>query len=231
MPQQGSNSTKPPRLLVAKTKTSKYRYGHLFPAIRDILDAFDFPVRNALSYGCATGEECLTLAELFPEARVTGTDANADMVAAATALHAANPRVRIVPYDAFWQTPDQYDLVCCMSVLFEYPMTAFDQSVWRARRADPQGKAEIEQEFATWLATKFPFSEFESIAGLISSRVRSGGLLVIFNANYRFADTAAGRDYKVIRLPGTNLETMPKCTPDNVLIQQTDHSDILFRKK
>ena len=221
----------PARVLIQKTYTEMHRYGHLFPAIRNIEQAFDLKFRRILSYGCSSGEECLTLAELFPDARIFGTDANPEMVAAATEKCAGNPRITIIPYDRFWKEKGRtIDLVCCMSVLFEIPHIFMPKQEWEAKLANPAQRAGALDFFAKSLAKKFPFEEFEGIVSALDRRLRPGGLMVLQNANYRMVETAVGQNYRAITVPGANIETMPKLSREYEVIDQNKLTEIVFRK-
>ena len=78
-------------------------------------------------------------------------------------------------------------------------------------------------------AERFPFSEFEQIVASLDSRVRDGGLFVLFNANYRLTDTGTGKSYRRIILPGMNLETIPKANKAGKVLDRK-FTEVLFRK-
>lgn len=225
------SSDKAPRRLIEKTYTELNRYGRLFPAIRDVEQAFELRFRKVLSYGCSSGEECLTLAELFPEATICGTDANPDMVGAATEKCSGNGRITIVPYESFWKSGQQFDLICCMSVLFEIPYLFMPKQEWDPKMRNADERHAALEFFARNLASKFPFEEFEQIVSGLDNHLKPGGLMVLQNANYRLPETRLGSNYRPIVFPGKNIETMPKLSRDYGVIDQDMFTEIMFRKK
>lgn len=61
--------------------------------VRDLLALLpDLPYRDIVDLGCGTGEHTRTLAERFPDARVTGLDSSAEMLAKANARGLPNLR-------------------------------------------------------------------------------------------------------------------------------------------
>jgi cyclopropane fatty-acyl-phospholipid synthase-like methyltransferase len=220
-----------PRRLIEKTYTEMHRYGHLFPAIRGLEQAFDLNFHRILSYGCSSGEECLTLAELFPDAKIYGTDANPEMTDAAAMRCAGNSRITIIPYKKFWKEKGQFDMICCMSVLFEIPYLFMPKTEWDAKMKIPAERGPALDFFAEKLSGKFPFEEFEHMVSGLDRRLKAGGLMVLQNANYRLPQTAFGANYWPVTFPGANLETMPKLSRDYRVIDQKDFTEIVFRKK
>lgn len=219
-----------PRRLVQKTYTERNRYGQLFPAIRSLEQAFGLRFRRILSYGCSSGEECITLHEIFPDALVIGTDANPDMIRSARQACAQTNRIYIRPYKKFWNESDKFDLICCMSVLFEMPFQFIPKRDWQAMLADERRQSALET-FAKGLEGKFSFNEFDAIIAGLDRRLRQGGLLIVHNANYRLMETSVGTKYEPILLPGRNLETMPKLTKNYAPIDQDDYTEVVFRKR
>ncbi|MCA8907783.1 MAG: class I SAM-dependent methyltransferase [Rhodospirillaceae bacterium] len=222
--------TMPPRRLIKKTYTERNRYGWLFPALRSLECAFDMRFRRILSYGCSSGLECLTLRDLFPDAIVVGTDANPEMIEEARKTCDEDTNILITPYDEFWSITDHFDMICCMSVLFEIQTQYIPKPEWVSRMASSEHRLSTLQGFGAWLETKFPFSEFESIVSGLDKRLNGGGLMVLMNANYRLLETSFGQNYQAILFPGTNIETMPKFHRDYGVIDQAEYTEIVFRK-
>jgi len=218
------------RPFVHKTYTCMHRYGELFRFLQQINAAFDLNFKKILSFGCSSGEECLTLKELFPEAKVSGTDVLPDMVEKATEFCAHEKDINILPYPHFWQTNDQFDLVSCMSVLLELQYQFLRKPHWHAMIDNPEKKLSAYQIVIEKLKVKFPFSEFERVVTLLDSYVKPGGILVIHNANYRFLETKVGASYDPICLPGKNYETIPKWHRDDRPVLHDDYTEVIFRK-
>ncbi|MCP0913854.1 class I SAM-dependent methyltransferase [Legionella sp. 27cVA30] len=219
------------RPLVHKTYTCMHRYRELFLFLQQIHKAFDLNFRHILSFGCSSGEECLTLKELFPNAKIFGTDILSEMVGKATEFCALEANINILPYETFWQDNDQYDLVCCMSVLLELQYQFMKKPHWHTlvENEDPQKKLLAYELVIKNLKLKFPFSEFENIVTLLDTRVRPGGILVLHNTNYRFLETKVGANYDPIILPGKNYETIPKWHANDEPVFH-DYTEVIFRK-
>lgn len=91
------------------------------------------PRQNILEIGCGTGSNTLLLAELFPEARITGVDVAAAMLkVAAKRLRPYSPRINLVhaPYSSGVTGADNYDLVLC-----SYALSMFNPG-WEKAIAD-----------------------------------------------------------------------------------------------
>src|SRR5262249_37915409 len=61
-----------PRTHQAKSTTKLNRYPEIFAAATKAAPS----ARKILSFGCSTGEECVTLANYFPTAQIIGADIN-----------------------------------------------------------------------------------------------------------------------------------------------------------
>ena len=129
--------------------------------------------KHILSFGCSTGEECITLAEYFPEALIVGTDINpANLL---KARKHRNDRIRFVyASDRILSGLGGFDAVFGMAVL-----------------RTPKKRS---------IARHYPFDRFAERALFLESLVRPGGLLVIHNATYRFSDTPRRFMYETIPL-------------------------------
>ena len=124
-----------------------------------------------LSFGCSTGEECVTLAEYFPAALIIGTDINPLNLWKARKFQ--SERIRFVyAVDCLLKRFGAFDAVFCMAVL-------------RTPRREQ-------------VARHYPFERFEERVLFLNSLVRPGGLLVIQNSSYRFSDTANRSHYEPI---------------------------------
>ena len=148
-------------------KTSLDRYPEIFAAaVAAVPEA-----RRILSFGCSTGEECVTLASYFPGALIVGTDINP--LNLLKAMKHRNDRIRFVyAIDRILSGFGGFDAVFCMAVL-------------RTSKRD-------------LIAEHYPFDRFEERALFLKSLVRPGGILVIHNGTYRFSDTAYRCAYEPI---------------------------------
>lgn len=220
------------RPLISKTYTRMNRYEEIFRFLSQIHEAFGLRFRTILSYGCASGEECLTLKAMFPHAKIVGTDILSEMVEKARALCQHEPDIEILPFDAFWKDRRRYDLVCCMSVLIELPFQFVSKKAYEAAMDEPASRLAMYTQVLARLTLKFPFSEFQRVTKLLDAKIRGGGIFVLHNANYRFMETSAGRKkYLPIFLPGKNYETMPKADKKGQAVIHDEYTEVIFRKR
>jgi len=140
-----------------------------------------------LSFGCSTGEECVTLANYFPSAQIVGTDINP--LNLLKAWKHRSERIRFVyASDRILNGFGGFDAVFCMAVL----------RTWKRKR----------------IADVYPFDRFAERALFLESLVRPGGLLVIHGATYRFGDTVQQCAYEAI--PVTAPQETKVYLPDGV---------------
>jgi hypothetical protein len=126
--------------------------------------------QQILSFGCSTGEECVTLARYFPAAQIVGTDINP--INLLKAKRHRSERIRFVyASDRILSGFGGFDAVFCMAVL----------RTWKRNVAD-----------------HYQFERFAERALFLESLVRPGGILVVHNASYRFGDTAQRFAYERI---------------------------------
>jgi hypothetical protein len=165
------------------TKTALNRYPEIFAAAA----AAAPNAQRILSFGCSTGEECVTLANYFPNAQIVGTDIN-PLILLKARKHRSE-RIRFVyASDRSLSGFGGFDAVFCMAVL----------RTWKRKR----------------IAEFYPFDRFTERALFLESLVRPGGLLVIHGATYRFGDTVHNCAYETI--PGRASQETKVYLPDGV---------------
>jgi SAM-dependent methyltransferase len=147
--------------------TALNRYPEIFAAA-----AASTPrAKRVLSFGCSTGEECVTLADYFPTAQIVGTDINP--VNLLRARKHQTHRIRFVyARDRILSGFGGFDVVFCMAVL----------------RTSKKGR----------VYRYYPFDRFVERARFLESLVKPGGLLVIHNASYRFSDAPRRFTYDTV---------------------------------
>ncbi len=154
--------------------TASNRYPELFNEVR-------FAVRNIsnpsiLSFGCSTGEECFTMHSYFPGGKILGVDINKSNIRKAKRKN-IHQNINFL-----FSTPEtikengKYDMIFCLSVLCRWEETK-----------DLDNCADI-----------YPFSKFSETAIMLASQIKSGGLLVVYNSNFRFEDTEAFADFQIV---------------------------------
>lgn len=135
-----------------------------------------------LSYGCSTGEECFSLVSYFPKAKVKGLDINKVNLKIARQKNAHNNIEYIFSNAKNLKQQKPVDLIFCMSVLCRWEDTK-----------DKANSSDI-----------YPFSKFESTLMELDEVLEKGGLLVIYNSNYRFSDTGLYSRYKPLKTYANN---------------------------
>lgn len=155
--------------------TARDRYPLLFRAARRCADAAGLEQPRILSFGCSSGEECLSLRRVFPDARIVGTDVSPRILARARRACAGDRAIRIVrSRDDAIAALAPFDAVFALSVLCRHKETRTRQDCSRV----------------------YPFERFDSAVRRLAGWLAPGGLLVIYNANFRFRDSSVARDFE-----------------------------------
>lgn len=201
---------KPENLFQPYTTTSANRYPEELDAVRRALDVSS---PRILSFGCASGEELLSLHEAFPAATIHGIDINP------LAVRAARKRIKGAGAsgitvarggDAAAEPPASYDVVLALAVFRHGSL----------KDAPPRCDALLR------------FADFERTVATLSAALRLGGLLVIRHANFRFTDTAVARDYEAVStgyLSGSDGRPTPVYGPGDTLLG-FERDDGVYRK-
>jgi hypothetical protein len=158
--------------------TKANRYPAVFGAVADCASLAGFNKPKILSYGCSTGEEVDSLANLyFPDSEVVGVDVSDEALDEARRRFASNPRLRFEKSNQeFLRIEAPFSIIFAMSVLCRWPETR--------TMADA--------------ASIFPFEVFEHHVGLLDEVLAPGGLLIIYNANYSFLSSTIASKYDLI---------------------------------
>jgi len=165
------------------------RYPEIFATAAEALP----DARRILSFGCSSGEECVTLAKYFPRAKIIGTDVN--LISLAKAMRYLSRNVRFAyASEKTLRRLGEFDAVFCMAVL-----------------RNPRKKL---------AAGRYPFERFEERAHFLETLVGPGGILVIHNSNYRFGDVAHLHRYE--RIPFVAKHDRGLYLPDGVTEVEPD---------
>lgn len=184
-------------------KTALDRYPDLFAGAAAAAPG----ARRILSFGCSTGEECVSLKTYFPGAEIVGADVNRLSLWRAGRRYGGNGIRFTYADDKALAALAPFDVVFCMTVLRD---TALDRE--------------------TSIKDRYPFDRFDERVRFLDSLLRPGGLLVFYGNMYRFADTSVAKGYDTLPLAhipvGKNITFARDGINDGV-----QYLDALFRKK
>ncbi|MBO9524073.1 MAG: class I SAM-dependent methyltransferase [Nocardioidaceae bacterium] len=200
---------KPANLFQPYTTTSADRYPGELAAVRETVGE---PAR-ILSFGCASGEELLTLRRAFPAAAIHGIDINPLAVRTARKRVRGDRAITVTrAADAAAEPPSSYDVVLALAV-FRHG----------ALKHAPARCDEL-----------IRFADFERTVTGLAAAVRPGGVLVIRHANFRFTDTAAAAGFEAVRTgfgSGSAAGPTPVYGPDDRLLDPSCRDDGVYRRR
>lgn len=190
--------------------TSLDRYPQVFAYASELLSGTSSGSPALLSFGCSTGEECISLRRYFPSAWIDGVDVNKKNIRICKARN-QDPRVQFFVSEAnLLKNRTGYDAVFAMSVLCRWPQTKLIDSS----------------------ADLYPFSKFDETVRRLDALVRPNGLLVICNANFRFTDTVTSERYEALRVPDlTNCGFVHLFSKENRKLPDQSYPYCIFRKR
>lgn len=126
-----------------------------------------------LSFGCSVGDEIASMRWVFPDADIVGCDIDPAVTdAAARSVGHLAAIIRSDEHELSARGP--YDLILACSVLCLNPQP---------------------RDFFS----RFPPSKFDETLSFLDGILRSGGLLAITNASYRFLDSPVAAGYQPVR--------------------------------
>lgn len=196
------------QLFQAAGHTWAGRYPNLFACLSDRLGDMEEP--RILSFGCSTGEEVGMLRSALPKARITGMDISARNIRIARRRF-ADPRTSFLHGGRVEQTGGaRFDAILCLAVLQRAELT-----IQRPADCSP------------WLT----FDKVERAILDIDAHLRPGGLLALYHANFRLADTRVAARYTPVLCWRPHRDDRAKYGPDNRLLPlAADGHEILFVK-
>lgn len=189
------------------------RYPALYAGVRSVAAAlFAAAPLRLLVVGCSTGQEPLTLAQhYFTSAshRIHAADLASDVLELAETHH-AHPRIRY------------FNIACIPADCRTFYQIVFANSVF-CRWPDSRGVDSI--------AEIYPFAAFEAALVEIDQSLVAGGLLALYNANYRFTDALLAERYVSMLLPGmVESGFVTKFDPDGMRSVDQSYPYALFLK-
>ncbi len=168
--------------------------------------------RRVLSFGCSTGEECVALADRYftrPDDLIVGVDV-VDVVVQRARRRNARDRVRY-----FHSADDEFLAEPNFHAIFAMSVLCVHDTLHTPAEEIPR---------------LFPFSRFEEACGALDLRLREGGLLVIFNASYRFADTVHASRYTAVPMGTAKRELVPRHRPDGTRYEEPEPFSFFVKK-
>lgn len=186
--------------------TTSDRYPLIFTYVSNYIQKTDIRL-EILSYGCSTGLECFSLRNYFSSARIVGFDIKKTNIKKAKNL---NTDSNIVFYDDFNKIKNKkFDLIFVMSVLCRWTQTQ-----------------NVEDCSAI-----YTFARFNEQLHTLNDLLKVGGILIIYNSNFRFTDAAISRKYKKISILGFEESGfVTKFNIDNKVLIEQNYPYCLFLK-
>jgi hypothetical protein len=183
-------------------KTGFDRYPQIFAAATTALPN----PQRILSFGCSTGEECVTLQRYFPFAEITGADINP--INLLKAMKRGSDRIRFVyANEKTLSSRGLFDAIFCLTVLRDTRLDALPS-----------------------IREAYPFERFDERVRFLHSLLRPQGLMIFYGNMYRFCDTTVANYYEVIPLAhtphGKNITFARDGTNDG-----GQYLDVLFWKR
>jgi hypothetical protein len=192
------------------TSTTSYgRYPELFTELKNNLrERLKQKNPAVLSYGCSTGEECFTLRSYLPEAFIVGTDISEFNLLQARSKNTDDRIEFVYSNEKNITASGPYDAICCLSVLCRWTDT----------------------EHVEDSSNIYPFARFDDAVSFLSEQVKPGGLLVIYNSNFRFEDSSVYKHFEAIDTPSLkDSGFVHKFNRNNKKIREP-HRTVIYKK-
>ncbi|WP_066661033.1 class I SAM-dependent methyltransferase [Sphingomonas sp. CCH9-H8] len=186
------------------------RYRGLFRLTQQLLAERSAP--RILSYGCAAGEEVVSLRAYFPDALLVGAEINPILLRTCRKLPADPQRhfVRSTPEQIAAYGP--YDAIFAMAVFTRRP-------------------SEVEARGFTNIASHYPFAPFAAGIRLLTEQLAPGGLLIVEHALYRVEDAISDLPLEPILIEGNARSKHPRFDRDGNRIEPNPQISRIFRRR
>jgi len=200
----------PQKVHQVKNSTSYDRYPIIFQAVKQSSSNHGLTM-PLLSYGCSTGEECFTLREkYFSTTPILGVDIDKRNLQICRKRNTYSDICFLSSNMVTLTTHAPYQVIFCMSVLCRWP----------------------DSEHINDISKLYPFRRFSETLEDIHPLLEVGGLLVIYNASFRFSDTALSSKYRVLDIPAQNESGfVHKFSVGNKKLRDQNYSDCIFIKE
>jgi Methyltransferase domain len=190
--------------------TKMNRYPRIFTKTVELFKADCITPKRILSFGCSTGEEAVSLSQLyFPTSLIVGVDSSESSIEAAQkSFGELRNVVFCISSEAELTKFSPFDAIFAMSVFCKWPKT----------------------ENLTDITDVYQFREFEEILGTLDKYLRVSGFFIVANANFRFLDTKLSGNYENVSI---NIESSGFVKQFDKSHQATNlppSSDCIYRK-
>jgi hypothetical protein len=163
---------------------------------------------SILSFGCSTGEECVSIRSYFPKARIVGLDINTANLRRARAKKTDDRMTFQYSDEKNLKQFGPYNIILCMSVLCRWNDT----------------------EFVNDCSEIYPFRRFNEIVKDLSNNLQDGGFMVIYNSNFRFEDSEIGSKFSTVLTPSIEDSGFVHKFSQNNLKVLDKHKSVIFQK-
>ena len=202
----------PGLLLQPSNYTKGDRYPWLFKFLGEQLSYPEAP--RILSYGCATGEELLSLQAYSPDAALVGIDINPRNIEICRRKFAKRGAQSDMQFRCAGSPVDEatesYDAIMCLAVL---------------RHGALQDKEP--DNCAPWIQ----FAAVDEMVTELARCLKPGGYLAVWHSHFRFADMSVASQFRtVLSHERSGRESTPFYGPDNRRLDGADYCDAVFQK-
>lgn len=188
------------------TLTARNRSPLVFEECAKYLHSVTQP--KLLSFGCSTGEEAFTLAEYMPKAIITGVDINEWCVRQCIRKNSSEKLRFYHRLSAEFEADSGYDAIFCIAV--------FQRG---------------ENKFKDRITEGFTFEQFEKEISMLDAKLKPGGLMIIHQSDFSFADTGVASSYTPLPFEGNKkLLNRPLFDRDNRRVSETNACYRVFVK-
>jgi hypothetical protein len=192
-----------------RNDTSEDRYPELFSVVARLLLQEGRASGPVLSYGCSTGDECFALRKYLPTARIVGTDISKRNLLECIKRNSDTAIRFLPPTKRLLMDQGPYEAIFAMSVLCRWPDTQLVNDCSRI----------------------YPFGRFIETVALLDDLLIPGGLLVLYNANFRFTDTSVAQHFESIAAPeGVDHGFVHLFSATNRKLEDQSYAHVVFKK-
>tara|TARA_Y100000389_G_scaffold205145_2_gene264082 strand:+ start:10637 stop:11317 length:681 start_codon:yes stop_codon:yes gene_type:complete len=214
------------------TTTLYNRYPKVFQEIKDIV----IDPKNILSFGCSTGEECITMQELyFTNANIVGYDINKHIIQ----NNILQNKFKNINYYFFIDDiTQQFDLIFANTVLCRVPDISMCDSCLLQEAATDRYVPNIGPHKNCSNSYIYPncgkiysFQLFEETLEIIDSLLKVNGYICIYNSKYLFTETNLFKNkYEIIHTNYNYPGFIEQYYKNNVPLNE-EYTYFLFKKR